>query len=360
MKRLLRVLTGFVVLLLSSTEGWCLPPCPEKGVWNNCFGTYKSDDGTKYVGEWKDDQSHGQGTETYANGDKYVGQWKDGKYHGQGIKAYADGRVEKGEWENNKYVKIPSKKVGVAASAEQIEANDKKLSKADLKPIDHEKFYPDGYGPFPAVITLHTSGGYGISKNAIENFKSKTWTEKGYAVYAPNFFKKHEITNRTRMDTFNKYREDIEKDLLEIVKLMKTDSKINNRNIFAVGFSNGGFWASFLAGKAVINAGASHYGVWKGNMGREMTTTPADYFSKTSKPLLALHGEDDGTQRMRFVSLAWDQAIEQGGKITTHVFGGAGHAWDCKKCRKFDNWDAEVTQDSLNRTIQFFKNHQVK
>ena len=94
MKRLLRVLTGFVVLLLSSTEGWCLPPCPEKGVWNNCFGTYKSDDGTNYAGEWIDDQSHGQGTETYANGDKYVGQWKDGNYHGQGIKTYADGRVE--------------------------------------------------------------------------------------------------------------------------------------------------------------------------------------------------------------------------------------------------------------------------
>ena len=29
MKRLLPVLMGFVVLLLSSTEGWSLPPCPE-------------------------------------------------------------------------------------------------------------------------------------------------------------------------------------------------------------------------------------------------------------------------------------------------------------------------------------------
>ena len=25
--------------------------------------------------------------------------------------------------------------------------------------IYHEKFYPDGSGPFPAVIALHTSGG---------------------------------------------------------------------------------------------------------------------------------------------------------------------------------------------------------
>ncbi|MDP7100400.1 MAG: hypothetical protein QF503_04500, partial [Rhodospirillales bacterium] len=42
-----------------------LPTCPESGVWNNCFGTYTEDDGTKYVGEWKDDKSHGQGTETF-------------------------------------------------------------------------------------------------------------------------------------------------------------------------------------------------------------------------------------------------------------------------------------------------------
>ena len=137
MKRLLPILMGFVFLLLSSTVGWSLPACPEDQTqrYHNCFGTCTSDDGTKYVGEWKNDQSHGQGTETYANGDKYVGQWKNGKYPGQGIKTYAEGRVEKGEWENNKYVKIPSKEVGVAASTKQIQTKDKNLSKADLKPL---------------------------------------------------------------------------------------------------------------------------------------------------------------------------------------------------------------------------------
>ena len=63
---------------------------------------------------------------------------------------------------------------------------------------------------------------------------------------------------------------------------------------------------------------------------------------------------------MEFFSEAVDRAIDQGGKITTHVYDGADHAWDCKKCRKFDNWDAEVTQDALKRTLKFFKKHQVK
>ena len=60
------------------------------------------------------------------------------------------------------------------------------------------------------------------------------------------------------MDTFDKYREDIEKELVAIIALMKADPKIDKKNIFAVGFSNGGLWASFMAGKANGNAAASH------------------------------------------------------------------------------------------------------
>ncbi len=93
---------GFALLLLSSTEGWSLPPCPESGVWNNCFGTYTTADGTKYVGEWKDDKSHGQGTETYASGDKYVGEFKDGNFHGQGTYTRANGNKYVGEFKDGK------------------------------------------------------------------------------------------------------------------------------------------------------------------------------------------------------------------------------------------------------------------
>jgi hypothetical protein len=48
----------------------------------NCVngqGTYTWPDGTKYVGEWKDDKFHGQGTLTFADGEKYIGEFKDGK-----------------------------------------------------------------------------------------------------------------------------------------------------------------------------------------------------------------------------------------------------------------------------------------
>ena len=42
-------------------------------------------------------------------------------------------------------------------------------SNAEL--IYHEISYPEGSGPFPAVITLHTSGGFKPTKKNIENYK---------------------------------------------------------------------------------------------------------------------------------------------------------------------------------------------
>jgi hypothetical protein len=61
MKRLLPVLMGFVFLLLSSTDGWSLPLCPEikHAVWNNCVGTYTNNQGHKFVGEWEDGKFKG-------------------------------------------------------------------------------------------------------------------------------------------------------------------------------------------------------------------------------------------------------------------------------------------------------------
>ena len=103
---------GFVLLLLSSTEGWSLSPCPGSptssgstaGSWTDCFGTIIYSDGSKYGGEHKDDKRHGQGTYTFADGEKHVGDWKNGLPNGLGIHTYTDGRIEEGIFENGKFL----------------------------------------------------------------------------------------------------------------------------------------------------------------------------------------------------------------------------------------------------------------
>jgi hypothetical protein len=101
MKKLL-----FIALILFAGNAMAssLPNCPSDPSvrWHNCFGTYTYSSGSKYVGEHKDNERHGQGTHTHANGDIYVGEFKDGERHGQGTNTWASGSKYVGEYKDNK------------------------------------------------------------------------------------------------------------------------------------------------------------------------------------------------------------------------------------------------------------------
>ena len=68
------------------------------------------------------------------------------------------------------------------------------------EPIYHKVQYPTGDKKFPAVILLHTSGGFKTVRKQIPKY-----IKNGFAVYAPDFFKKHGISSSNRMETFDEY-----------------------------------------------------------------------------------------------------------------------------------------------------------
>ena len=76
-----------------------LPQCPSdrNQVWTDCAGAYGYSDGSRYVGEFRDNKRSGQGTLTFANGDKYVGEWSDGNENGQGTYTLIGSRVSLGQ-----------------------------------------------------------------------------------------------------------------------------------------------------------------------------------------------------------------------------------------------------------------------
>ena len=49
---------------------------------------YEYKDGGVYIGNYKDDRRHGQGTFTWKDGTKYIGQWTNGKMNGIGTYAW--------------------------------------------------------------------------------------------------------------------------------------------------------------------------------------------------------------------------------------------------------------------------------
>ena len=53
-------------------------------------GTFTYNDG-KYVGKWKKDKQHDQGTFTWFSGDRYEGEWRDGEFIGHVTYVFPDG-----------------------------------------------------------------------------------------------------------------------------------------------------------------------------------------------------------------------------------------------------------------------------
>lgn len=63
-------------------------------------GIMKYADGSKYIGNWKNNRRHGRGTMYYANEDRYEGQWKFGQPNGRGVIFYKNGGAKRGIWLN--------------------------------------------------------------------------------------------------------------------------------------------------------------------------------------------------------------------------------------------------------------------
>ena len=83
-----------------------LPPClgdPATSFWTNCVGTFTFPSGSKYVGEFRDGNYHGQGTYTYTNGQQFVGEYREGKRNGQGTYTFPSGQKYVGEFRDGNY-----------------------------------------------------------------------------------------------------------------------------------------------------------------------------------------------------------------------------------------------------------------
>lgn len=227
---------------------------------------------------------------------------------------------------------------------------------AIAEPIYHEKKYPKGDGSFPAVILLHTSGGY--KSDAYINDRGEFFLKEGFAIYAPDFFKRHGITPKTRLKTFTQFRKNIEQELLEIVELVKKDPKVNPNNVFAVGFSNGGFWATYLSSTGKINAASSHYGVWQFGGPKNLTKGyPVKYIKKECSPLLVLHPEKDVVQKYKFVKPEIDRVKKRCKDIKVHIYDKGGHNWGSSRYKGGVGYNPDIYKDAMKRTIVFFKSN---
>ena len=102
MKHFYRLILAFV-LLITLTSSFALPPCQGSNTskWNNCFGSWTWETGSKYTGDYQNGKRSGQGTYVWSNGDRYVGDFVDNGLNGQGTYTWPNGDIYVGDFKDN-------------------------------------------------------------------------------------------------------------------------------------------------------------------------------------------------------------------------------------------------------------------
>ena len=125
---ILASMLSLVLSVVSQATSSEYPACPPNTSFlTECIGKWDWGEGGTYVGEWLNNDMHGQGRREYGDGTIYVGQWernaphglgmmiwpkedgdvrkqkyvgnfKDGKRHGHGTYYYGSGNEYSGEW----------------------------------------------------------------------------------------------------------------------------------------------------------------------------------------------------------------------------------------------------------------------
>lgn len=204
---------------------------------------------------------------------------------------------------------------------------------------------PDGPGPYPGVLVLHTSGGL---QQADLDFARKL-ADQGYACLVPAFMEAYGITARTRQQTFTGDARDIYNDFINAIEVLRNSDKVAGGKVAAIGFSNGGFFAMWLAATGRVDAGVSYYGALSGAGTDKELTRFSSTFNRASAPVLILHGMSDAT-----VPVAAAQHLEQivksaGSPYEIQLYSGVDHVFersarnDVTIAAAADAWDRTLT-----------------
>jgi len=159
------------------------------------------------------------------------------------------------------------------------------------KNMEATLYTPDGPGPFPMVLVLHTSSGISSTDQGYCGNLAK----EGYICIAPAFLRAHAITEETRRLSFTREARPIMADFIEIIDELNAMPKAKQGAVGAVGFSNGGFFAVMLASINRIKAGVSYYGALDGARSHPDLEPFRERFTAASAPVLILAGENDTT-----------------------------------------------------------------
>jgi dienelactone hydrolase len=234
-------------------------------------------------------------------------------------------------------------------------------------------FRPDGPGPHPAVLLLHTCAAVDFDPQHMRFWVRRALAE-GYVAFVVDSWSQRGITElcRSRPPGFLPIHMMVRsRDAYEALAHLARFDFVDARRVATIGFSNGGRVSYLVASGAIAQAYAVE--------GRRFAATVAVYgqcfnrefsvnFLRTDvdRPLLALLGSLDEDGNPEDCIPRFEELKGRGVEVSWHVFPGTGHAWDqpiFRQAQRFTQtgnsagvlfaYDARVAEESLDRVFTY-------
>lgn len=205
---------------------------------------------------------------------------------------------------------------------------------------------PDGAGPYPGILLLHTSGGLEQADLAY----AQRLVGENYVVLVPAFMMAYGLNARSRQETFTSDANPIFADFLAALDTLRRNPKVAGSKLGAIGFSNGGYFAAWLAGAGKVDAAVGYYGAYSGAGSDKSLNRFRSTFTKGSAPLLILHGSEDETVPVGAAKHLASIVVAAGSPSELHIYDGAGHQFE----RDSSPPNNAAAADAWTRTLAFF------
>ena len=183
---------------------------------------------------------------------------------------------------------------------------------------------PDGPGPYPGVLILHTSGGL---EDADILFAQRLAAE-GYVCIVPAYMAAYHLSAQSRDEAFTRDADAIDADLVSALGTLQNDPKVQQSKLAAIGFSSGGYFAVWLALTGKVQAAVGYYGAYSAGGTDKAQTRFLRAADASSSPILILHGADDAT--VPIIAARRLASILENAKAPyqIEIYPGAGHLFD--------------------------------
>ncbi len=226
-------------------------------------------------------------------------------------------------------------------------------------------FVPEGKGPFPAVVLVHTIGGIGVPHMREH---ARELLDAGFAVLAIDSYGPRNLKPSAQA----LMPAQAAKDAYDALAHLQTLAFIDRNRIYQAGYSWGAYAAALLAnsqGATALQAAGrfratvAHYGSCAHQDGP--TSPRLELLSADSdRPVLMLMAENDIETPPRHCFPLLEQMKAAGKPVEWHVYAGATHGWDQRSNNVYRSstgetmtyrHDAAVAADSTRRMIDFFQ-----